>query len=65
MGNKYYYSKKIQPNNYIEGAKMYEPFEIGVEADTFEEAEAEVQRLIRKKINELTPEPFKGDEYNQ
>lgn len=50
---KYFYSKKIQPSNYVESANKYEPFEIGVEADTFEEAKEEVQKLIRENLKEL------------
>ena len=55
MINKYTYTKKVQPNHYIPNALPYEPFEVSVEADTFEEAEAEVQRLIKKKLNDLMP----------
>jgi hypothetical protein len=65
MIHKYTYTKKIQPNHYIKSALPYEPFEISCEADTFEEAEAEVGvgRLIRKKLEDLKPKKTNEEKF--
>lgn len=60
MIHKYFYGRKIQISNYIPEAPKFEPIEIGVEADTYEEAQEEVERLLKDKLKEIKSniEPF-------